>query len=69
MIQLDPTNKKLFDRGSRIIAQIAEISYPEACFQLFLSREARREASMHGIVTTTSPVVDALTRLERFSVL
>ncbi len=68
MIQVDPTNKKLLDRGSRIIAQIADIGYAEACFQLFLSSEARREAAMRGIATTTSPVVDALARFERSSV-
>jgi mannose/cellobiose epimerase-like protein (N-acyl-D-glucosamine 2-epimerase family)/N-acetylmuramic acid 6-phosphate (MurNAc-6-P) etherase len=34
MIQVDPTNKKLVDRGSRIIADLANISYEEACIEL-----------------------------------
>lgn len=35
MTHLQPTNKKLIDRGSRIIAGIAGISYEEACRALF----------------------------------
>ena len=31
MIQLNPTNKKLIDRGSRIVAHLAWIDYPSAC--------------------------------------
>lgn len=34
MIQLNPTNKKLIDRGTRIIAHLASIEYTEACIRL-----------------------------------
>lgn len=63
MIQVDPTNKKLIDRGSRIIAQLAGISYEEACTELHISLEARRAAAETGESSTTSPVVAALERL------
>ena len=65
MIQVDPTNKKLIDRGSRIISQLAGLSYENACYELHLSLEARRRALEAGESTTTSPVVAALERLER----
>ncbi len=63
MVQLDPTNKKLVDRGSRIISQLAGISYLEACEELHLSLLARECLREKGGDTTTSPVVDALDRL------
>ncbi|MCP4412340.1 MAG: sugar phosphate isomerase [Gammaproteobacteria bacterium] len=63
MVQLDPTNKKLIDRGSRIIAQLTGLQYDEACMQLHLSQYAREAYRSIGGSTTTSPVVDALDRL------
>ncbi|MCP4122055.1 MAG: hypothetical protein GY751_09905 [Bacteroidetes bacterium] len=63
MVQLDPTNKKLIDRGSRIIAQLTGLEYDEACMQLHLSQYAREAFRSNGGSTTTSPVVDALDRL------
>jgi len=63
MVQLDPTNKKLIDRGSRIIAQLTGLEYEEACMQLHLSQFAREAYRSDGGSTTTSPVVDALDRL------
>jgi N-acetylmuramic acid 6-phosphate etherase len=63
MVQVDPTNKKLIDRGSRIIAQIAGIPYEDACFELFTSLGARRVSVNRGEATTISPVVAALERL------
>ena len=63
MVQLDPTNKKLIDRGSRIIAQLTGLEYDEACMQLHLSQFAREAYRSDGGSTTTSPVVDALDRL------
>lgn len=63
MVQLDPTNKKLVDRGSRIISQLAGISYSKACEELFISMLAREQLREEGSETTTSPVVDALDRL------
>lgn len=62
MIQVDPTNKKLIDRGSRIIASLAGIEYEEACYQLYLSIELQRK-SADVSVHTSSPVLTALERL------
>ncbi len=45
---------KLIDRGSRIIAQLAGISYEEACTELHISLEARRAAAETGESSTTS---------------
>ncbi len=64
MIQVDPTNKKLVDRGSRIISQLAGLSYEDACYELHVSLEARRRAEEAGRRTTTSPVVAAMERLD-----
>jgi N-acetylmuramic acid 6-phosphate etherase len=63
MVQLDPTNKKLIDRGSRIISQLTGIPYAEACNELHLSMLARDQFLKEGGQTTTSPVIDALERL------
>jgi len=65
MVQLDPTNKKLVDRGSRIISQLTGLSYSKACEELHLSILAREELQKEGGDTTPSPVVDALDRLSR----
>jgi N-acetylmuramic acid 6-phosphate etherase len=34
MVWLSPSNKKLIDRGSRLIAQQTDCSYEQACFTL-----------------------------------
>ncbi|MFP4485033.1 MAG: sugar phosphate isomerase [Spirochaetaceae bacterium] len=65
MIQVDPTNKKLIDRGTRIISQLAGVSYEDACYELHVSLEAQRRAEQAGEGTTTSPVVAALERIDR----
>ena len=66
MIQVDPTNKKLIDRATRIIADLAQLSYRDACSELFISMEARRRAAAAGGDSTDSPVVAALDRLGRW---
>lgn len=63
MIQVDPTNKKLIDRGSRLIAELTGISYEAACYELFLSLGARKKAESAGEDTILSPVAAALERL------
>ena len=63
MIQLDPTNKKLIDRGSRIIEELGGIDYESACAELYVSILSRSRLSSEGGETTTSPVVAALQRL------
>ncbi|MBF9017565.1 MULTISPECIES: sugar phosphate isomerase [unclassified Oceanispirochaeta] len=62
MIQLDPTNKKLIDRGSRIISQLLDISYKEACTELYLSLLAREKFQAEGMHTILSPVEAVLKR-------
>lgn len=61
MIQVDPTNKKLIDRASRIIAELAGISYAEACRQLYVSIAA--DADRAEGADEQSPVVTTLARL------
>ena len=43
MIQVDPTNKKLVDRSTRIIAALAGLPYEDACRELYRSIVERRE--------------------------
>ncbi len=62
MIQLDPTNKKLIDRGSRIIEELGGIDYESACAELYVSILSRSRLTSEGGETTTSPVVAALQR-------
>jgi len=64
MVQLDPTNKKLIDRGSRIIAHLTGLPYDKACKELFLSLLSRERLKAAGGDSTTSPVVDALDRIQ-----
>lgn len=63
MVQLDPTNKKLIDRGTRIISHLREIDYSAACYELYRSLLARDRLREEGGHSTISPVVDALDRL------
>ncbi len=58
MIYLDVSNKKLIDRGVRIIAEQRNLSYDDACMELFKSMELCAG-------TGNSPVRDALTRLDK----
>lgn len=69
MIQVDPTNKKLIDRGSRIISHLAGISYDDACRRLHKHILLREQASHRNLsdstemTDVTSPVVCALQEL------
>lgn len=65
MIQVDPTNKKLIDRGSRIVSQLAGISYEAACEQLYRALEARRRTEESGWHVAQSPVRILLDELEK----
>jgi N-acetylmuramic acid 6-phosphate etherase len=64
MVQVDCTNKKLIDRGSRIISEISGLSYEDGCFELHLSLLAKAEAKRLGNSSTISPVIASLERLE-----
>ena len=55
MIQVLPTNKKLIDRSTRIIAELAHISYEEACeefFKSYLNRPKDQEYRESYVVET-----------------
>lgn len=55
MIQVLPTNKKLIDRSTRIIANIANISYEQACeefFKSYLGRDPKEEYRESYVVET-----------------
>lgn len=60
MIQLDPTNKKLIDRGTRIVSELSGLDYEQACYELHLSMENRRRDRVRD---SESPVVTTLRRL------
>lgn len=59
MIQVFPTNKKLIDRSTRIIANIAKISYEEALEEFFKSYLGRSQQEQYR----ESFVVETLRRL------
>ena len=64
MAHVDATNKKLIDRGIRLIAELAEIDYKEACFSLFRTiheMNAWPESSRKVI----SPVAYTIEQLKR----
>lgn len=55
MIQVLPTNKKLIDRSTRIISNIAGIPYEEACeefFKSYLGRDPKEEYRESYVVET-----------------
>ncbi len=59
MIQVLPTNKKLIDRSTRIIAELAHISYEQACEEFFKSYMGRSREEEYR----ESYVVESLRRL------
>jgi len=59
MIQVLPTNKKLIDRSTRVIAELAGISYEEACEEFFKSYLGRSKEEEYR----ESYVVETLKRL------
>jgi len=61
MAHVETTNKKLVDRGTRLVAELAGMGYDEACFELHKTRQelARRAPSSVRV----SPVAATLARL------
>ena len=59
MIQVLPTNKKLIDRSTRIIAELAQISYEQACEEFYKSYLGRSKDEEYR----ESYVVETLRRL------
>ena len=62
MIWLEPSNKKLIDRGTRLIADLAGLSYEEACHRLFEAME-EIESQHRRTQAVPSPVAWSLERL------
>jgi len=62
MVWLSPSNKKLIDRGSRLIAQQAECSYEQACIALHEAME-EVESGQRQAQEVSSPVALAIERL------
>lgn len=62
MIWLSPSNKKLIDRGSRLISQVAECSYERACETLHEAMEEVERRQSTGD-ETPSPVALAIDRI------
>lgn len=63
MVQVDPTNKKLIDRASRIISTLSGVSYEVACTELHVVLLDRQSAPDDDVSRFTSPVVTVLERL------
>jgi N-acetylmuramic acid 6-phosphate etherase len=61
MVHVETTNKKLIDRGTRLIAELAGLSYEEACLRL---HETMEEVEPRQRLTrdAPSPVALALAR-------
>ena len=43
MSYVDVSNKKLIDRATRLVSEIGEMSYEEACFRLFEAVETMQK--------------------------
>ena len=65
MVHVETSNKKLIDRGTRLIAELAGLSYPDACRQL---HQAMAEVGPRQRETKDAPSPVALV-LERLGVL
>ncbi len=62
MVHVEATNKKLIDRGSRLIAELAGVDYDTACYALHEMNEELRLAARPG-QERVSPVVAAINKL------
>jgi N-acetylmuramic acid 6-phosphate etherase len=62
MVHVETSNKKLIDRGTRLIADLGDVSYEEACLRL---HEAMEEVEpLHRLTRNApSPVALALERM------
>jgi len=64
MSWVDTTNKKLIDRGTRLIAEISGLDYRESCIRLFEAIEIVKGGAPTG-KELVSPVQYVLNRIER----
>ena len=63
MVWLSPSNKKLIDRGSRLIAQQTGCSYEQACIELHVAMEQVQSRQARG-EEVPSPVALAIEKIE-----
>ncbi|MCG8480795.1 MAG: AGE family epimerase/isomerase [Spirochaetales bacterium] len=66
MVQVDPTNKKLVDRGTRIIAELSRVPYDEACRELHRTGTLR-PAELAGRSRVAATLDRLAARLDRSS--
>ena len=64
MSRAEATNKKLVDRGIRMVAEIGGLPYPEACIEFHRTLEEIREGR-HGEPDLVAPAMATLQRLGR----
>lgn len=64
MAHVETTNKKLIDRGTRLVAELAGLSYAEACIELYRTRAELARVPVSG-EDRISPVAATLARLGR----
>ena len=62
MAWVSPSNKKLIDRGTRLIAELANIDYDTACHELFIALDKVQEDMDQG-VEPISPVSRAVEKI------
>jgi N-acetylmuramic acid 6-phosphate etherase len=62
MAHVEPTNKKLIDRGTRLVAELAGVDYPTACYALHETIEELEHALQPG-QAKPSPVALTIARL------
>jgi N-acetylmuramic acid 6-phosphate etherase len=64
MAHVEPTNKKLIDRGTRLIAELAGVDYETACHALFetIDRQTRDQKVSEE---KPSPVAETIARLKK----
>ena len=60
---VDCTNKKLLDRGTRLLVEIAKVDYRTACATLFEAMEEIAAAGNNNGKEKASPVQVALKKL------
>ncbi len=61
MAHVEATNKKLIDRGTRLVSELAEVDYETACYALLETMEALREQA--AAAERVSPVAATIARL------
>lgn len=64
MACVETTNKKLIDRGSRLIAELAGVDYETACYALHETNDELRKAARQGDAAP-SPVALTIERLRK----